>query len=294
MLTYASTMPGANASSAFVSAIPLAWSCASACSKRFAHRRLDWAIEIADEPAQPDRPRARRDRASVSRRPPTTQVRHRRPSGREDQRDRTMCSVESRHPSALRRSDPLRPTTPHAAAGIRMDPPVSVPIDASPMPRDHRHARSAAGSAGRPREIARIAHGTERAVLRRGAERELVKVGLADENRAGGLQARGDGRVGLRDVLRPAPWMRRSSAGRRRRSRSLSEIGMPCRAPRAWPRARSASARFAAARASSASTRMKALVRGCWRAMAASDSSTSSAEEREPARSRLRASCMVI
>src|SRR5499427_1224379 len=31
-------------------------------------------------------------------------------------------------------SDGLRPTTPHAAAGIRIEPPVSVPIDAWPMP----------------------------------------------------------------------------------------------------------------------------------------------------------------
>ena len=89
---------------------------------------------------------------------------------------------------------------PQAAAGMRIDPPVSVPSVASAMPGGDARRRSAARAAGRARRIVRIARRTERRVLVRRAERELVQVGLADEHRAG-LPQMGDGRrVALGDV----------------------------------------------------------------------------------------------
>ena len=49
-------------------------------------------------------------------------------------------------------------------------------------------------------ERPRIVHRTERRVLVRRAHRELVAVGLADDDRAGGVELRDDGRVVRRDV----------------------------------------------------------------------------------------------
>jgi hypothetical protein len=98
--------------------------------------------------------------------------------------------MESRRPVGTSPIDPLRPTTPHADAGIRMDPPVSVPIDARPMPDATATPDPPLEPPADRAKVARIAHGPERAVFRRGAERELVQVRLADENRSGGFQAR--------------------------------------------------------------------------------------------------------
>ena len=65
-----------------------------------------------------------------------------------------------------------------------MDPPVSVPTDAKHMPS----AIAAADpplDPGRSRHVDRIANGAECRLIAGGAERELVQVGLADDDGAG-------------------------------------------------------------------------------------------------------------
>ena len=74
---------------------------------------------------------------------------------------------------------------PQAAAGMRIDPPVSVPIVASAMPAATLAADPPLDPPGDRDGIVRIARRTERRVFVRRAERELVKIGLADEHRAG-------------------------------------------------------------------------------------------------------------
>ena len=77
------------------------------------------------------------------------------------------------------------PTSPHAADGMRIDPPVSVPIEAKHMPSAIDCRRSAGRSARRSGGIERMSGGSERRLLVGRAERELVQIGLADEDRAG-------------------------------------------------------------------------------------------------------------
>ena len=61
--------------------------------------------------------------------------------------------------------------------------------------RRHRRRRTARGSAGNARQIARIVHRAVAGVLVRRAHGELVAVGLAEHDRAGGFQARHRGAV---------------------------------------------------------------------------------------------------
>ena len=119
---------------------------------------------------------------------------------------------------------------PQAADGMRIEPPVSVPTDAEAHAFEQRDRRAAARAAGRSRRIARMPHGAERRLLARRAERELVQVGLADDDGARLAQARDDGasasgcRGGTADpavVGVPAT-----------STRSFTEIGMPCSGPR--------------------------------------------------------------
>ena len=131
---------------------------------------------------------------------------------------------------------------PQAAAGIRIEPPVSVPTVAERHAGRDARGRSAARAARRSRRVVRIAGGAERRVLVGRAERELVQVGLADEDRAGLAQARDRRRVAGRRRGRRARATRRSSASPRMSNRSLIEIGTPCSGPRSRPAASSRSA----------------------------------------------------
>ena len=87
------------------------------------------------------------------------------------------------------------PTMPHAAAGMRIEPPVSVPTDPKHMPFASAAAEppleppaDRVGSCGLP-------HRPERGLVAGRAERELVQVGLADDDGAGVAQAADDRRV---------------------------------------------------------------------------------------------------
>ena len=77
--------------------------------------------------------------------------------------------------------------------------------------RGERHAgsdarsRSAARSAGRAEWIERVAHRTERRVLARGAEGELVQVGFADNDGARLAQVRDRGRIPIGHVALAHP-----------------------------------------------------------------------------------------
>ena len=84
---------------------------------------------------------------------------------------------------------------PQAAAGMRIDPPVSVPIARCPCPSRPR-LPAAAGSAGRPLCIARM---PDRPKCRTSlvVPSELVQVRAADEDDAGVAQVRDDWRVAI-------------------------------------------------------------------------------------------------
>ena len=77
---------------------------------------------------------------------------------------------------------------PQSPAGCRIDPPVSDPSASGTMRAATAAARSAARSAGRARHVPRILRRAERGVLGGRAHRELVEVGLADDDRAGLLR----------------------------------------------------------------------------------------------------------
>ena len=82
-----------------------------------------------------------------------------------------------------------------------------------------RNRRSAARPSRRPRRIDRIANGTERGVLARRAERELVEIGLANQHGARMPQLRDDRRIRGCDV--PLAYPRRR---RRRDARDVDQI----------------------------------------------------------------------
>ena len=108
---------------------------------------------------------------------------------------------------------------PHAAAGMRMDPPVSVPIDASDMPVATAIADPPLDPPGDRDGSLRVARGTKRGFLAGRAERELVQVALADENRAGTTQSRRD-----RGIRRGRRGRRHPRPGRRRHAALVDEI----------------------------------------------------------------------
>ena len=128
-------------------------------------------------------------------------------------------------------ADCLKPTTPLQAAGMRVEPPASVPTpighDAGGQ-RDRRAARGAAAGAVRRPGIARAA---EQRRLGVGHVPELGRRGLADQDGAGLLQPR--------DRDASPPWARCARGCRRRTScarplvltRSLTWNGTPCSGP---------------------------------------------------------------
>ena len=89
----------------------------------------------------------------------------------------------------------LCPTRPVTAAGWRIEPPVSVPIAHGARPPATAARRAAGGAARDAVEVPRVAGDAVGGVLRGGAHRELVHVGLAEQHGAGGLQPGGDGGV---------------------------------------------------------------------------------------------------
>ena len=74
---------------------------------------------------------------------------------------------------------------PQQAAGIRIEPPVSVPRVARAMPAATLTADPPLEPPGERVGFERIAGRPERRVAARRAERKLVQVGLADEDGAG-------------------------------------------------------------------------------------------------------------
>ena len=151
---------------------------------------------------------------------------------------------------------------PQAAAGMRMDPPVSVPMVRERHAGGDADRRAAARTAWRPRRIVWIARGAERRILVRRAERELVQVGLADEDGACLAQVRDGRRVACGHVA-----VAHARGGGRRRAADVEQILERDRD--AVQRAAVAPGRELAVglarlrRASSAMTRMNAFRRGC-------------------------------
>ena len=101
---------------------------------------------------------------------------------------------------------------PVSAAGWRIEPPVSVPIDSGASSAGDGGRRTARRSARHPAEVPRVARRAIGRVLGRRAHRELVHVGLAEHDQVGGAQPLGDRRVvGRQPALEHA-----GTAGRRR------------------------------------------------------------------------------
>ena len=78
---------------------------------------------------------------------------------------------------------------PHSAAGWRIEPPVSVPIAHGASPAATAAALPPDEPPGTRVRSHGLSTGPKAGVLVRGAHRELVLVGLAEQRRAGVLQA---------------------------------------------------------------------------------------------------------
>ena len=146
----------------------------------------------------------------------------------------------------------FRPTSPQKAAGIRIEPPPSVPVASGASPGSDRRtaaaARASRGPVGGPGTLRRA----EEAVRRESLERELGQVGLPDDDGAGGPEScdrvavapAGEASPKSRDpkvVGRPAP----SSLSFTRRGSPASGPGSAPAATRASVAAASANARVA-------------------------------------------------
>ena len=77
----------------------------------------------------------------------------------------------------------LQPTTPHSAAGWRIEPPVSVPSESGASPAATAAAEPPLEPPGTRVDVPGVVGGAERGVLGRRAHRELVHVGLAERDR---------------------------------------------------------------------------------------------------------------
>ena len=87
------------------------------------------------------------------------------------------------------------PVMPQKLAGWRIEPPVSVPVDAGRSRRGDRGGRAARRAARHARLVPRVAGDLEGRVLGARAHRELVAVELAERDRAGRGQPRDDGGI---------------------------------------------------------------------------------------------------
>ena len=93
------------------------------------------------------------------------------------------------------------PVTPHSAAGWRIEPPVSVPVAAGTRRAATAAAEPPEEPPGHERRVPGIAHRAVVARLVGRAHRELVHVGLAEHDGAGGLEPRDHGGVVGRDEV---------------------------------------------------------------------------------------------
>ena len=91
---------------------------------------------------------------------------------------------------------------PHSAAGWRIEPPVSVPVAAGAMRAATAAAEPPDEPPGTARVIPGVLHRAEEAGFVGGAHGELVHVGLAQADHAGGLELADHMRVVGRDEVR--------------------------------------------------------------------------------------------
>ena len=126
--------------------------------------------------------------------------------GRCDVRRRSGPVVSSDHASgttpvaSMLPSAGLKPTTPHSAAGMRIEPPVSVPIAHSHIPAATATADPPDDPPGHPARVVRIQNRPVMRVHAGHAESELVKVGLTHDDAALGPDRRDHRRI----LARPA------------------------------------------------------------------------------------------
>ena len=100
-----------------------------------------------------------------------------------------------------RPGDGRMPTTLQNAAGLRSDPPVSLPSAIGTMPQASATAAPPLLPPHVLRQVVRIARGAEHGVERLRSGAELRRVRLAEGDRTGGANARDDQRVAGRDVV---------------------------------------------------------------------------------------------
>ena len=95
----------------------------------------------------------------------------------------------------IRPSVGLRPVTPQSAAGIRIDPPVSVAIANGTAPRRDRRRGAARGAAGDPRQVPGVPHVAEVGIDAGRGIGERVEVEPAERDRPGVVQPVEHGRA---------------------------------------------------------------------------------------------------
>ena len=94
-----------------------------------------------------------------------------------------------------------KPTTLQKLAGLRSEPPMSLPSAIGTMPRGERHRGAAARAAARLGRVIGVERPAEDLVERLRAGAELGRIGLADRDGAGRLDALDDQPVVLRHVV---------------------------------------------------------------------------------------------
>src|SRR5690242_8556138 len=153
----------------------------------------------------------------------------------------------------------LNPTTPQHAAGMRLDPPPSVPTPIGANPA----ATAAAAPPLDPPQVRDRSHGlavhpnSGASVKHLWPNSGVVVLPMRIAPAALSLATQGESAAGTLSASAKEPKVVRTPAVL---TRSLTANGTPCSGPNSSPRMRAFSAAFAAVRASSAQTVMKALI----------------------------------
>ena len=96
----------------------------------------------------------------------------------------------------------MSPTTPQKEAGIRIDPPVSVPVAISAMPVATATPEPPLEPPGVRLRVVGVANRPEVRIVGGDAVRQFVQSGLAEHHRPGGCELFRYRRIAVRDIIR--------------------------------------------------------------------------------------------
>ena len=91
----------------------------------------------------------------------------------------------------------FKPTCPHTAAGIRIEPPVSLPNAPAQQPATTAAAEPPLDPPGTREDIPRVSGRSEVRILRRHTKSEFMEIRFTDDDGAGISQLRDEGGIKL-------------------------------------------------------------------------------------------------